>query len=546
MTFGFDLDLTALAAPDWQWLWRIVAFIVTWTAGLFYVQSTTLVSSQDLIARFARWAPRIRLAIDVCFTTAVTMFVPTLGLVVISLLAFFAHVGLMAYSQYFLRPLSALTLYHNWREGAKASSHAVRARIKGPALIFGSLLIIKLALLLTLPTEIGAHRTTQWVIGGLALLGYITLLIFAGWLDPLDKILTTRGIGRLGVIRGYFVTWLAEFYYLGTRQVLERAIRQRQLTSDALTSLETTIPVRSKLLIIQAESLDFNVLGCEFNGREVTPFLNDLRKRSLFYRIAAARYIGSADADFVMLNGVMPSTHIITYNIPNYPYQNTLPQFLAQFGYQTSVFHGNTGNFYNRRAAFEKMGFTKIFFEEELVGDEGLPQIAWGIEDKLVLKYSARLLREATGPVCHFIITLTTHTPYTLLDATEREINSSPQTIAHHYLNNMRYLDNQLRDYFAAIGPATVLIYSDHPADPAVAPGFKPDSRDRKEFVPCLIADTELDLGALQRTRDQDIALDGTLNLVDISSFLRAQFDARDRDRDGVVAKSELGMSIEN
>jgi phosphoglycerol transferase MdoB-like AlkP superfamily enzyme len=223
-----------------------------------------------------------------------------------------------------------------------------------------------------------------------------------------------------------------------------------------------------------------------------------------------------------MLNGVMPSTHIITYNIPGYPYHNTLPQFLTQFGYRTSVFHGNTGNFYNRRAAFEKMGFAEIHFEEEMIEREQLPQIGWGIEDKQVLEYSSRLLRQSTGNVCHFIITLTTHTPYTLLGG-EREIFSSPQTIAQNYLNNMRYLDNQLRDFIGSLTSATVVIYSDHPADPAVAPEFAPDCRGQREFVPCLIYDTESDLAAIQRTRDQSIAEDGSLTLLDICTYLRNQ-----------------------
>jgi glucan phosphoethanolaminetransferase (alkaline phosphatase superfamily) len=512
------------AIPDVGWLSHILAFIAIWTAGLFVVQARTLISSQDVSPRFALWAPRIRLLIDLCFTTAVAMLLPPMGLVVVSILVFFALTGLTGYSRYFLRPLSALTVYHNWREGAKASSHSVSTRFNGIVLIFGGLLIVMIALVLTAPGP-GVGREVLWMIGGAALAGYLCLVGLASWLDPLDKILTTRGIGRLGLVRGYFVTWLAEFFYLGKRQVRESAIRQRQITSDALTPIETAIPIRRQLVIIQAESLDFKVLGHESGGQEVTPFLNRLRERSLFYRIAAARYIGSADADFVMLNGVMPSTHIITYNIPNYPYRNTLPQFLAQFGYRTAVFHGNTGNFYNRRAAFEKMGFAEVHFEEEMI-EEGLPQIAWGIEDKQVLDYSARLLRQSTGPVCHFIITLTTHTPYTLLNGVEREIVANPQTMAHHYLNNMRYLDSRLRDYIASLGSATVLIYSDHPADPAVSPGFIPDCQGRRECVPCLIFDTESDLGALQRSREQGISNDGRLTLLDISSFLRAQVAA--------------------
>jgi hypothetical protein len=98
--------------------------------------------------------------------------------------------------------------------------------------------------------------------------------------------------------------------------------------------------------------------------------------------------------------------------------------------------------------------------------------------------------------------------------------------MAQHYLNNMRYLDNQLRDYIGSLSSATVVIYSDHPADQAMAPEFTPDIRGAREFVPCLIYDTDTDLAAVQRSRDQPLAEDGSLTLLDICTYLRNQVAA--------------------
>ena len=80
-----------------------------------------------------------------------------------------------------------------------------------------------------------------------------------------------------------------------------------------------------------------------------------------------------------------------------------------------------------------------------------LPKRSWGVDDRDVLEFSARRLRERPDPVCHFIITLTTHTPYTLIPSTEREIYAKPQSMAQDYLNNMRYLDNLLREYIGSL-----------------------------------------------------------------------------------------------
>jgi len=509
----------------WVWLWHTLLFIAIWTAELFVIQAITLVSPQENSPRFLRWAPRIRLLMDLAFVTALVMLLPPIALAVVSVIVFFVHLGLLSHYQYFLRPLSALTMFTNWREGVTTGGYTFFRQPRRPFLVLGTVLAVKLLRLWDLHWGGTPHPSSEvlWAVGITAAIAYLGLVALASYLDPLSKIRTTRGLGRLGLIRGYFITWLAEFYYLGRQEVLTSALRQREIVQDKLTPIEAAIPIRDRLVIIQAESFDYSVLGCEVNGEEVTPFLNRLRQRSLFYRIAAARYLGSADADFVMLAGVMPSLHMITYNIPNYPYENTLPQFLSQYGYRTSAFHGNTGNFYNRRTAFERMGFAEIHFLEEMMRRDGLQATSWGIDDRSVLRLSAERMKNAVGRACHFIITLTTHTPYTYLAANECELYPKPQTIVQSFLNNMRYLDRRLEEYIGSLPSATVVIYSDHPADSAVASEFKPRAEGVEEFVPCFIIDTETDLGAVQQTRSERISRDGSLTLLDISSYLRAQ-----------------------
>ena len=87
----FHLDL--LAFPGGVWLWHMLAFVGVWTVLLFVVQANTLRSPQEVDRRFARWAPRFRLLIDISFITAVAMFLPARGLVAASVLVFVAHVA---------------------------------------------------------------------------------------------------------------------------------------------------------------------------------------------------------------------------------------------------------------------------------------------------------------------------------------------------------------------------------------------------------------------------------------------------------------------
>ncbi len=515
-------QLVAFCRAEPLWVAAMSVFVLAWTLELYMTQEMTLVYPNETSARFAFWAPKIRLVLDLLFVLTLTFLLRRRWLCVVVAGGFFAYLGLITYFEYFLRPLSLLTIFGNWREGMRLSEFALDLFPKRVALM----LVLALAtqwVALYISRKASLPRNCAWLAGGACAVAYAGLYFLANMYDPLYAIQTTRGVGRLGEIRGYLGPWFAEWYYLRDDKVLQRALQLREVKYDRLTPVEADIPVHKHLVILQAESLDYNVLGFKVDGVEVTPFLNKLRDQSMFYRVGAMHFNGSSDADFAALNAVSGSRHENPYIIPGYPYENTTPQFLARCGFSTFSFHGNGGEFYSRRPVFEKMGFAGIYFQEELVNVEGLRANRWGVRDADVLGLSAQKLRMATTPTCHFIISLTTHVPYTLLADHEKEIYPHARTTVQNYLNNMRYLDNCLRDYIASLGSGTtVMIYADHPTEEGDGT-FTPDRSDGREFIPCFIYDSDQDLSQLQKTRGAPIATDGTLNLVDMINYLRSQ-----------------------
>ena len=281
--------------------------------------------------------------------------------------------------------------------------------------------------------------------------------------------------------------------------------------------------MRRRLAIVQAETLDPNILGFRYNGQEVTPFLNRLRERSMYFRLLSTHALGSGDSDFTMLSGTFPATNIMNYSLPEFPYDRPLPKLLAASGYESWAFHGNTGGFYNRRQAFEKMRFDRIYFKEELDAEYGFVSDGIGVHDTDVLRLSSLGLRAAERPICHFVITLTSHTPYQFLRPDEQQIVPGATALWPRFLNSMRFLDNCLRDYVTSLGDeVTVVIYGDHPTERRFTE--LPADRDgAKEFVPLLIYDARVDLSARQRTRDLPVATDGSLNFLDGVNYVRAQ-----------------------
>ncbi len=515
-------QLVAFSLAQPLWLAAMSVFVLAWTIELYVTQEMTLVYPNETSPSFAFWAPKIRLALDFLFVLTWTFLLRRRWLLLVVTGAFFAYLGLITYFEYFLRPLSLLTIFGNWREGMHLSEFALDLFPKRVALMLVLALAIEWAALYV-SRKASLPRNCAWLGGAVCGLAYVGLFLLANRYDPLYWIQTTRGVGRLGEIRGYLGPWFAEWYYLRDDKVLQRALQLREVKYDRLTPVEADIPIHKHLVILQAESLDFNVLGFKVDGVEVTPFLNQLRNQSMFYRVAAMHFNGSSDADFAALNAVSGSRHENPYIISGYPYENTTPQFLARCGFSTFSFHGIGGEFYSRRSAFEKMGFAGMYFQEELESGEGLRAGRWGVPDADVLSLSAQKLRVAMGPTCHFVITLTTHVPYTMLADRDKEIYPHPRTTVQNYLNNMRYLNNCLRDYIASLGSGTtVMIYADHPTEEGDGT-FTPDRSGGREFIPCFIYDSDQDLSKLQKTRDEPIATDGSLNLVDMINYLRAQ-----------------------
>jgi phosphoglycerol transferase MdoB-like AlkP superfamily enzyme len=428
---------------------------------------------------------------------------------------------LLTYFYYFHRPFSILTLLNNASEGAAVSSLAIVP--VGILWAVGLPLTLKL-LALALARGATLPRIWRWAICGTFIAAFASIFALGNLRDPLNKILTTRGVGRLGVSRGYAGPWIAELYYLGDDEILRRALEERRLATDRLTPVETAFEVGDKLVVIQAESLDYNVLGYKIHSQLVAPFLTGLRDKSLFYRFHALHSNGSADADFTVLNGVPPSNDVLNYNIPGYPFENTLPQYLANFGYRSFSFHGNGGSFYNRRAAFEKMKFTRIKFKENLVlAPYNFSVDDFGVRDRDVLSVSSKELHESGGKTFHFIITLTSHTPFTLIPPAERQIFPNEADMGEGYFNSIRYLDNALKAYVESLPDGTtVMIYGDHAASITYG-DYDSNSEPPTDCVPCMIYKKGEDLSTRQLTRDTPLAKGGSLTLVDLATYLRTQ-----------------------
>jgi hypothetical protein len=441
---------------------------------------------------------------------------------------------LIVYADYFGAPLSWLVVRNQWHEGLQVADHGMTL-IRWPVLlILLAALAVKVGLRERLRRHTGSGVGLRRV-GWIAAAAYLVCAIgLAGFAKPISRIKS----GSPEYIYGYGIAWVAEGVFFNQATMLQRAIDAAKQRSDRLSPLETPLELGDRVAVVQVESLDWDVIDARARGEWVMPFLRDLKTRSMLYAVCPAHETGTSDADFTLLTGSMPNGRIAPFKVENFPYRDTLPQVARQRGYSCIAMHGNTGNFFYRRPAYERMGFSGIYFAEDL-RELGCEMSGGDVEDEEVLRLSAKWLREASGPTVHFIITLTSHGPFNRVPPEKIELFPQPSCRAEAYLNSMRYVDRVLASYLDALPQGSVLVvYGDHESR---VQGYERPTKASGDRVPWLIHCKGQNLAARQRTRDVPWSQSGELQLLDAVTYLhRSLKECRTAERPSAPAKPGL------
>ena len=288
-------------------------------------------------------------------------------------------------------------------------------------------------------------------------------IVGTAWLDPMSKLRRFGSTERMGATHGYLLTWIGESVYLDGATLLADAVERAKYRDTSFTDTFGSLPVTSvqNIVIIQFESLDWRALGHTVVDQPLVPFVQQRVTDSILFKATTIHDNGSADADFMWLTGLLPSEHVVTYKIPDYPYIDTLADKARFAGFRSSVVHGNSGDFFDRRLAFERMRFDQVQFSEELF-EIGLPESIWGIDDDDVLDYwSAQLTTKSQQLM--YLITLTSHQPFHYLPESKRKLPIEQINLNNRYFASLHYTDNAISAFYDTLPDGTLLIvFGDH------------------------------------------------------------------------------------
>lgn len=512
---------TTSAGLKMRWPW-LVLLVAVWTIEVFLVQRHVYSEGGRYPFGLVPLRPITQFCMDATFCSLLVVVLPRFWVYLVFGLSSIWSAVLLTYFNYFGHALTFSTIRYQLGEGAAVAdsfwSHANTQQI----VLLLAALAIKIGLRTRLPQKILAR--SFWRQGLYpAMCGALLVLILANYALSLGNLRGVWNVEDLGQIYGFSGAALGEYLYLDQSTLLAKAQEAAQTTYNRLTAVETPLDPGRHVAIVQVESLDVAALSATIDGWPVMPFLSKLKDQCMYYQVRAIHSSGSSDADFVMLENHMPLGVIAPFKVVDFPFENGLPRHIVERGYACSALHGNAGNFFERRKAYERTGFDELFFREELE-EEGLPLHRNLIPDADLFLFSAKRLLEADRPMVHFIITVTSHTPFHFTPPPDDTPFKTPRNEGQRYLNSMRYVDDALRSYIDALPEGTLVIfYGDHDSHAT----YLDHQQFEPEIVPVLIFRKGEDLSKQQKTRGSRLATSGKLNLLDVAGYVWSWFDDR-------------------
>lgn len=247
------------------------------------------------------------------------------------------------------------------------------------------------------------------------------------------------------------------------------------------------------LIAIHSESMQNFVIGLEINGVEVTPNLNKLVKKSMYFdNFYAQVSVGtSSDTEFTLATSLMPAT-IGTAFVNYYDHEFVaMPQLFKDMDYYTFSMHANVADYWNRRIMHQNLGYEKFYAKDSFNIDE---TIHLGLSDVSFLHQAVEKLKTISEEHEHYfgtVITLSNHTPFPTVEQYEGfDVSDKQQSVYNKetgeyeeidypylegttlgkYLKSVHYADYALGLFFKELEEnnllenTVIVLYGDHDA----------------------------------------------------------------------------------
>ena len=253
--------------------------------------------------------------------------------------------------------------------------------------------------------------------------------------------------------RGYTATFIVDYLYSDyTTPPL--------CTKGDIDSIPI-LQISDKIIFIQVECLDFELLEQKVDENFVMPFLNSLLSKSILLRLDGTKKLASANSDFEIFNGREAQSDVVHYEYEA-SYPHSLIALLVRSGLTAEVFHGLPADYMNLNTAYKLQGFSR-YHDLETIKQSGIKPINcwWAgiISDKDLFDYAASRIPESQ--FIHFIITMTMHLPEHIDLITDKIL--FPSSKKSRFLTLAHDTDAAIKKYIERLPDGTVIfLWGDH------------------------------------------------------------------------------------
>jgi len=269
--------------------------------------------------------------------------------------------------------------------------------------------------------------------------------LFVGnwWNVPIYNVTGLLGFHGYDAYRYAKENWFGE--RLSEEQILEAKswFEERRKLQKRMESEPMFGEYRGKnVLIVQAEAFQTFVIGQSIGGKEITPNLNRLIGKSLYFpnfyhQTAQGR---TSDADFLTSCSMHPlptGSAFIRFAGNEF---DCAPGILKTEGYGATVHHAYEGSFWNRNNMYHNMNYDQFYTIKDYRLDE---PIGWSLGDESFFRQTVEQLKDrGRSPFYALSITLSGHHPFKLPYVNqEMNVGDLQGTIMGDYIQAAHYVD---------------------------------------------------------------------------------------------------------
>ncbi|MGO4539391.1 LTA synthase family protein [Paenibacillus sp. 2TAB19] len=272
-----------------------------------------------------------------------------------------------------------------------------------------------------------------------------------------------------------------EAYMIFSNKDLEY-VDPNQITQPKIDSLKNAQPPiepilyksaeGKNLIIVQMESFQNFLVNLTIDGKEITPNFNKLVNENYYFK-HFYQQVGqgnTSDAEFVVNSSLyIPPRGAATqmYADKELP---SLPKLLKANGYDTTTFHTNVVEFWNRGELYKALGFDR-YYDQKFFGHEDT--VFFGPSDEMLYaKTAAELERmsESGKPFYSHVISMTSHHPFSIPeDKYQMELPERYEgTFVGDYIRGQNYADYALGLFIQDLKDrgiwdnSLIVMYGDH------------------------------------------------------------------------------------